>query len=92
MKNLEKLARTYRLPQVTTPEELACNWSTTLNFGHKVILAGYYFNGRNQNSYFAAVYTHTDSNLSCEGEIRLTAISEEYFQDNGSAAQWAMAH
>ena len=42
MKNLEKLARTYRLPQVTTPEELACNWSTTLNFGNKVILAGYY--------------------------------------------------
>ena len=42
MKNLEKLARTFRLPETTTPENLACNWSTTLNFGNKVILAGYY--------------------------------------------------
>ena len=92
MKKLEKLARTFRLPETTTPENLACNWSTTLNFGNRVLLAGYYYNGCNQNSYFAAVYTHTDSNLSCEGEIRLTAISEKFFPDNGSAAQWAMAH
>ena len=92
MKNLEKLARTFRLPETTTPENLACNWSTTLNFGNRVLLAGYYFSGRNQNSYFAAVYTHTDSNLSCEGEIRLTAVSDEFFADNGHAIAWAMAH
>ena len=91
MKNLEKLARTFRLPETTTPENLACNWSTTLNFGDKVLLAGYYYNGRNANSYFAAIYTHTDSDLSCEGEIRLTAVSEEMFEDNGHALAWGMA-
>ena len=90
MKNLEKLARTFRLPETTTPENLACNWSTTLNFGDKVLLAGYYYNGRNANSYFATIYTHTDSDLSCEGEIRLTAVSEDFFPDNGSAIAWAL--
>jgi hypothetical protein len=91
MKNLEKLARTFRLPETTTPENLACYWSTTLNFGDKVLLAGYYYR-HGENSYFAAVFTHTDSNLSCEGEIRLTAVSEDFFPDNGSAIAWALTH
>ena len=90
MTNLETLRRTFRLPETTTSENLACEWSTVLNFGNKVILAGYYFRHR-QNSFFAAVYTHTDDDLSCEGEIRLTAVSEEFFEDEGHAAQWAMA-
>ena len=89
MKNLERLARTFRLPETTTPENLACNWSTTLNFGDKVLLAGYYYR-HGENSYFAAVFTHTDSDLSCEGEIRLTAVSEDFFPDNGSAIAWAL--
>ena len=92
MKNHEKLARTFRLPETTTPENLACNWSTTLNFGDKVLLAGYYYNGIGANSYFAAIYTHTDSDFSCEGEIRLTAVSEDFFPDNGSAIAWALNH
>lgn len=92
MKNLEKLARTFRLPETTTPENLGCNWSTTLNFGDRVLLAGYYYNGRNQKSFFGAVYTFTTDDHSCEGEIRLTAVSDEFFADNGHAIAWAMAH
>lgn len=87
---MKNLMNKYRLPETTTPEDLACNWSTTLNYGDKVLLAGYYFNGRNANCYFGAVYTHVDDNLSCEGEIRLTAISEEMYPDNGSAIAWAL--
>ena len=91
MENLEKLARTFRLPETTTPENLGCNWSTTLNFGDRVLLAGYYYNGRNQNSFFGAVYTFTTDDHSCEGEIRLTAVSEVIFEDNGHAIAWGMA-
>ena len=85
-------ATTYRLPTTTTSEDLGCKWETVINFGNKVLLAGYYYNGRNANCYFGAVYTHTDSDLSCEGEIKLTAVSDEFFADNGHALQWAMAH
>ena len=84
-------ARTFHLPETTTPENLACDWRTTLTFGNKVLLAGYHYNGRCQNSYFGAVYTHTNDDLSCEGEIRLTAVSDEFFEDDGSAIAWALA-
>jgi hypothetical protein len=85
-------ARTFRLPEATTPENLGCDWSTTLNFGDKILLAGYYYNGRGKNSFFGAVYTFTTDDHSCEGEIRLTAVSDEFFSDNGHAIAWAMAH
>jgi hypothetical protein len=44
------------------------------------------------NSYFADVYEHTTADKSCEGEIRLTAISDVQFEDAGHALQWAMNH
>ena len=91
MTNLKELARTFRLPETTTPEDLGSDWSTTLNFGNHVILAGYYFRGRGQKSFFGAVYTFTTDDHTCEGEIGLTAVSEEFFEDTGHAAQWAMA-
>ena len=89
---MKNTAKTFRLPETTTPETLGCNWSTTLNFDDRVLLAGYYYNGRNQNSFFGAVYTFTTDDHSCEGEIRLTAVSDEFFADNGHAIAWAMAH
>ena len=89
MKNIEELARTFRLPETTTSETLACSWRHTLNFGNKVLLAGYFFRNR-ENSYFAAIYTHTDDDLSCESEIRLTAVSEDFFPDEGHSIQWAI--
>ena len=88
---MKNLMRTYRLPETTTPEDLGCNWSTTLNFGNHVLLAGFYFaNGR--NNYFGAIFTFTTTDHTCEGEIRLTAVSDEMFEDNGHAIAWAMAH
>ena len=85
-------AKTYRLPETTTPEDLACNWSTTLDFGSKVLLAGHYYSGRGQNSFYGAVYEYSTEDHTCEGQIRLTAVSEELFEDNGHAIAWAMAH
>ena len=92
MTNLEKKANTYRLPMTTTSEDLGCTWSTVVNFGNRVLLAGYFYSGPKANDYFAAIYEHTTADKTCEGEIRLVAISDEHFEDNGRALQWAMNH
>lgn len=85
-------AKLYRLPEITTPEDLACSWSCTLDFGNKVLLAGHYYSGRNKNSFYGAVYEYATDDHTCEGQIRLTAVSDELFADNGHAIAWAMAH
>ena len=100
MKNLEQKAREYRLPTKTTAESLEEHWSTVINFGNKVLLAGYLYQGKNQPSYFAAVYTATKDaykgkampTFHCDDEIKLTAVSDEFFADNGHAIAWAMQH
>ena len=87
---IKEAMRTYRLLETTTPEDLECRWSCTLNFGDKVILAGYYYNGKGKPSYFGAVYEYTTDDHTCEGQIRLAAASEVAFEDNGHAIAWAM--
>ena len=82
--------RTLRLPNPTTPEDLECRWSKLLNFGDKVIIAGYYYNGKGQPSYFGAVYEHLDDDMTCEVTIGLAAVSEVEFEDDGHAMVWAM--
>ena len=89
-------AKTYRLPETTTPENLETRFftgsATFLTFGNKTLMAGYYYSGRNANSYVGAVYEFTTDDHTCEGEIRLTAVSDKMFEDNGHAIAWAMAH
>ena len=84
----KRLAETYRLPQTSTPENLACNWSTVINFGDKVILAAHWFD--RDDTYFGAVYDYTTKDHTCEGEVRLVKVSSARFKDNGHALQWAM--
>ena len=79
-----------RLPNPTTPEDLECRWSKILNFGDKVLLAGYYYNGMNKPSYFGAVYEFLDDDHSGEGTIGLAAVSDIEFEDDGHAIAWAM--
>ena len=81
---IEKAMRTYRLPNPTTPEDLEST------FGDKILLAGHYYNGKGQPSYFGAVYEHLDDDLSCEGIIGLREASEVEFEDDGHAIAWAM--
>ena len=45
---INEAMKTNRLPNPTTPEDLECHWSKVLTFGDRVLLAGYYFNGKNQ--------------------------------------------
>ena len=57
----------------------------------RVLVAGYYYNGRNKPSFYGAVYEHLDDDLSCEGTIGLREVSEVVFSDEGHAIQWAMS-
>ena len=85
----------YRLQNPTTSEALEMRFSgmdgKILNFGDRVLMAGYYWNGKGQPSYYAAVYEHLDDDLSCEGAIGLRAVSEVEFTDDGHAIAWALA-
>lgn len=85
----------YRLPNPTTSEDLEMRFSgmdgKILNFGDRVLMAGYYYNGAGKPSYFAAIYEHLDDDLSCEGTIGLRAVSEVEFTDDGHAIAWALA-
>ena len=80
---INEAMKTYRLPNPTTPEDLECRWSKVLNFGDKVLLAGHYYNGKNN-------YEHLDDDMSCEGTIGLRAVSNTEFEDDGHAMAWAM--
>ena len=91
---INEAIRTFRLPNPSTPEDLECRFSgmdgKVLNYGDKVLLAGYYYNGNNNPCYYSAVYEHLDDDLSCEGAIGLRAVSDCAFEDDGHAIAWAL--
>ena len=87
---INEAMRTYRLPNPSTTEDLECRWSKILNFGDKVILAGYYYNGKNKPCYFGATYEFLTDDTTCEGAIGLRAASKVEFEDDGHAIAWAM--
>ena len=89
MMNIEKRAKEYRLPMTSTPENLEMSFSKLLTFGNKVLVAGYFYTYKG-NCYYGAAYEFTGSNHTCEGEVKLTAVSEERFEDDGHAIAWAM--
>ena len=81
----------FRLPNPTTPEGLECRFRKTLNFGDKVLLAGYYYNGLNKPCWFGAVYEYLDEgDHDCESTIGLAEVSDVAFEDDGHAIAWAM--
>ena len=88
--------RKYRLANPSTPEDLEMRFSgmdgKVLNFGDKVLLAGYYYNGKNKPCYFGATYEFLSDDHSCEGTIGLSAASAVEFEDDGHAIAWAMQH
>lgn len=84
--------REYRLPNPTTPEDLEIRWRKVLTFGEQVIMAGYYYNGKNKPCWFGAIYEFLTDDHSCEGAIGLRAASEVEFEDDGHAIAWAMNH
>ena len=85
----------YRLPVKSTEEDLELRFSgmdgKVLNYGEKVLVAGYYYNGCGMANWFGAVYEHIDDDLSCEGELGIWAVSDSQFEDEGHAIAWALA-
>ena len=90
MKTLTERANELRLPNPTCQEDLQCRWSKLLNYGDKVIIAGYHYQGPGKPSYFGAVYEFLTDDTSCEGAIGIREISEGYFEDDGHAIAWAI--
>ena len=88
-KTLEALRRTYRLPAETTPEELEMRWSRIAAFDDCTIIAGYNYHPDGK-SYFSAVYKFVTGDHTCEGRIRLAAVSDRRFEDDGHALAWGM--
>lgn len=88
--------KTYLLKNPTSSEDLEMRFNgmdgKVLNYGDKVLLAGYHWNGPEKPCYFGAIFEHLDDDLSCEGAIGLRAVSEVAFEDDGHAIAWAMAH
>ncbi len=82
--------RKYRLPNPTCQEDLESRWSKILSFGAKIVLAGYFYNGKNRPCYFGATYEFLTDDTTCEGAIGLRAVSEVEFYDDGHAMAWAM--
>ena len=90
MSKLTERAKTYRLPNPSTPEDLECRWSKTLRFGGRVLLAGHYYNGRGKPSFFGAVYEFLSDDTGCEAEIGIREVSGVEFEDAGHAIEWAI--
>lgn len=89
---INEAIRTFRLPNPTTPENLKCRWIKTLQFGDKILMAGYYYNGMNKPCYSRATYEFLTDDTSCEGTIGLHSVSDVEFEDDGHAIAWAMSH
>ena len=89
-KKMKELAKEYRAPEKSTPENLECGGYKTLEFGRKTICIGYFWSGKRGEGHYAAVYEFTGGGHTCEDECRLIAISENAFEDEGSAAAWGL--
>ena len=61
-----------------------------LTFGNTVVMAGYYYTGKNKPCYFGATYEFLTDDHTCEGAIGLSAVSEVEHADDGTAIAWAM--
>lgn len=87
---LVQKADKYRLPFTTTPEELECRGYMAVNYGSRVLVVGHYWMGPGQNSRYGAVYERITDDRHPDSEIRLMAISEEMFEDEGTALEWGI--
>lgn len=99
--SMTDLAREYRLPLRTSPEDLEGGWSTVLEYENRkgqkrVLLAGRHYTSDGQRwnlCWIAAVYEFTDdSKTTCEDSIGLRELSAEHFSTNGNAIAWAIAN
>ena len=84
-KNMKDLAREYRLPEKSTPEQLEVSGLKTIDYGCETICLGYYYSPDGK-SYYAATYAFTGKGKhTCEDECILKYITPERYEDEGHA-------
>ena len=89
-KEMKERATAYRVNEISTPENLECQGFKTIEFGRRTICLGYYYTyGR--EGHYAAVYEFTGKGTTCEDECRLIALSDNTFNDEGTAALWGLS-
>ena len=90
--NMRKAARTYRLPQTSTLEELECGGFKTVAYGNDTVCIGYHYE-YGQPCYYTATYEFTSKKkTTCEDECRLKFVSVKRFEDEGHAIQNALMY
>ena len=77
-----------------TPENLGRRFSyegTLIEYGHFLLIAGYYYNGPGENSWFGAIYEPLfEDEIDAETDLGLCGISPGFFKDEGHALEWAI--
>ena len=94
MTDLERKAVEYHLDLLTTPERIGVKFFTAqavlLDFGNKVLMSKYCYTWKNEIGYCGAIYRFITENHDCDGTIELVKVSDEFFEDNGHAIEWAL--
>ncbi|WP_449461005.1 Nmad4 family putative nucleotide modification protein [Streptococcus suis] len=88
MSKMTEVAKFYKIPTRTTPEDLEMKWGKVITYGESIILVGCCFH-TDGHCYFAAIYEFLENDHSCEGFIGLREVSKERFIDDGHAIAWA---
>ena len=93
-----KKATQLRIPTVSTPEELGRDrfafQSKMVTFGDYTLVASYIHKGNGKAGYFCAAYLFLrEKETSSDDEIRLQAVSSDFYEDDGhalkAAFEWA---
>lgn len=82
-----KKANELRIPVTSTPENLEGWYGKTITFGSYTIIAGYYFNGIGQNSFYWAAFKNKGG---IEDEANLKAVGKDFYEDDGHALAGAL--
>ena len=92
----EEAIKKFRLRLRETPEALemrySCGDGATIEYGDKVLVAGYYFDGIGRPPYFGAIYEALVDGepVDAETDLELLDISAEFFWDRGHAIEWGI--
>lgn len=84
-------AKKFQLPVKATRDDLEYRGLKTFRYGDRVVACGYFYNNvRHGTDYYGVVYGFLDDDRSYDGFIELLDVSDNEFEDDGSALRWAL--
>lgn len=94
MTALNERRKEFRLEWRETPERLdrMATWESAavLQYGDYFLVAGWYYNGIEEDNWYAAIYEVIDEFSGPETDLGLEEISPGFFPDPGHAIEWAL--